>query len=61
MCTLGGAVPYPSGNDQHQNQAGVAPCLDFAQAVCCDADLPPESGQALICCFECAFCANCGG
>jgi hypothetical protein len=26
---------------------------------CCDADLPPESGQALICSFECTFCANC--
>ncbi|MFI8742373.1 DUF1272 domain-containing protein [Stutzerimonas zhaodongensis] len=46
---------------QHQNQAGAAPCSNFARAVCCDADLPPESGQALICCFECAFCANCGG
>jgi len=26
---------------------------------CCDADLPPESGQALICSFEGTFCACC--
>ena len=26
---------------------------------CCDADLPPESGQARICTFECTFCAVC--
>ena len=26
---------------------------------CCDADLPPESTGALICSFECTFCANC--
>jgi len=26
---------------------------------CCDRDLPPESGQARICTFECTFCADC--
>lgn len=26
---------------------------------CCDADLPPDSGQALICTFECTFCRTC--
>jgi hypothetical protein len=26
---------------------------------CCDADLPPESGEARICSFECTFCAAC--
>lgn len=26
---------------------------------CCDRDLPPESGEALICTFECTFCADC--
>lgn len=26
---------------------------------CCDKDLPPESTQALICSFECTFCASC--
>jgi hypothetical protein len=26
---------------------------------CCDQDLPPESGEALICSFECTFCASC--
>jgi hypothetical protein len=26
---------------------------------CCDADLPPESGAARICTFECTFCADC--
>jgi uncharacterized protein len=26
---------------------------------CCDKDLPPESGGALICSFECTFCASC--
>lgn len=27
---------------------------------CCDQDLPPDSGQALICSFECTFCVECG-
>ena len=26
---------------------------------CCDADLPPESPVAMICTFECTFCADC--
>ena len=26
---------------------------------CCDRDLPPESELALICSFECTFCADC--
>ena len=26
---------------------------------CCDVDLPPESGEARICSFECTFCAAC--
>lgn len=26
---------------------------------CCDRDLPPESGEAMICTFECTFCAQC--
>jgi hypothetical protein len=26
---------------------------------CCDRDLPPESPDALICSFECTFCAAC--
>jgi hypothetical protein len=26
---------------------------------CCDVDLPPGSGQARICSFECTFCAAC--
>ncbi len=26
---------------------------------CCDRDLPPESGDALICSFECTFCLDC--
>ena len=25
----------------------------------CDADLPPDSGEARICTFECTFCAAC--
>lgn len=25
----------------------------------CDSDLPPESGNARICSFECTFCADC--
>ncbi len=28
---------------------------------CCDKDLPPESAEALICTFECTFCADCAG
>jgi hypothetical protein len=27
---------------------------------CCGKDLPPDSGEALICSFECTFCAGCG-
>ena len=26
---------------------------------CCDRDLPPDSGNARICTFECTFCASC--
>jgi uncharacterized protein len=26
---------------------------------CCDLDLPPEAENALICSFECTFCADC--
>ena len=26
---------------------------------CCDKDLPPESADAMICSFECTFCAQC--
>ena len=26
---------------------------------CCDRDLPPDSTEALICSFECTFCAAC--
>ncbi len=26
---------------------------------CCDKDLPPDSKQARICTYECAFCAAC--
>lgn len=26
---------------------------------CCDKDLPPDSHEAMICSFECTFCADC--
>jgi hypothetical protein len=26
---------------------------------CCDRDLPPDAGDAMICTFECTFCAEC--
>lgn len=26
---------------------------------CCNKDLPPEATDALICTFECTFCADC--
>jgi hypothetical protein len=26
---------------------------------CCDRDLPPTSGEAFICTFECTFCGDC--
>ena len=26
---------------------------------CCDKDLPPDSSEALICSYECTFCADC--
>jgi hypothetical protein len=26
---------------------------------CCDKDLPPDAADALICSFECTFCAEC--
>ncbi|HEY9839921.1 MAG: DUF1272 domain-containing protein [Candidatus Sericytochromatia bacterium] len=25
----------------------------------CDTDLPPDSSEAMICSFECTFCARC--
>ncbi len=27
---------------------------------CCDRDLPPGAPEAMICSFECTFCASCG-
>jgi hypothetical protein len=27
---------------------------------CCDRDLPPAARDAMICSFECTFCADCG-
>ncbi len=26
---------------------------------CCDRDLPPDASDAMICSFECTFCADC--
>ena len=26
---------------------------------CCDRDLPPDAPDAMICTFECTFCASC--
>ena len=26
---------------------------------CCDKDLPPDSREAMICTYECTFCATC--
>ncbi len=26
---------------------------------CCDKDLPPDAPDALICSYECTFCASC--
>ena len=26
---------------------------------CCDKDLPPHASDAMICTFECTFCADC--
>jgi uncharacterized protein len=26
---------------------------------CCDKDLPPHADDAMICTFECTFCADC--
>ncbi|MBB3287903.1 MULTISPECIES: DUF1272 domain-containing protein [Rhizobium] len=26
---------------------------------CCDKNLPPDSEEAMICTFECTFCADC--
>jgi hypothetical protein len=26
---------------------------------CCDCDLPPEAGNAVICTYECTFCVVC--
>ncbi len=26
---------------------------------CCDRNLPPEAADAMICSFECTFCADC--
>ena len=26
---------------------------------CCDRNLPPDAAEAMICSFECTFCADC--
>lgn len=26
---------------------------------CCDMDLPPDAANAMMCTFECTFCADC--
>ena len=26
---------------------------------CCDKDLPPDAADAMICTYECTFCADC--
>ena len=26
---------------------------------CCDTDLPPDSREAMMCSFECTYCADC--
>jgi len=37
-----------------------APMLEMRpNCECCDADLPAEAGGAMICSFECTFCADC--
>jgi hypothetical protein len=28
---------------------------------CCDRDLPAESREAMMCSFECTYCADCAG
>jgi uncharacterized protein len=28
---------------------------------CCDKDLPPHASDAMMCSFECTFCADCVG
>lgn len=28
---------------------------------CCDRDLPADTREAMICTFECTFCADCAG
>jgi len=28
---------------------------------CCDKDLPPDAADAMICTYECTFCAACVG
>ena len=28
---------------------------------CCDGDLPPASPDAMICTYECTWCASCAG
>ena len=28
---------------------------------CCNKSLPPDSAEAMICSFECTFCASCAG
>jgi hypothetical protein len=32
----------------------LRPCCE-----CCDTDLPPQARDAMICSFECTFCASC--
>ncbi len=47
---------------------GAGGCVDSASMLqmrpnceCCDVDLAPDADRAMICSFECTFCADCAG
>jgi uncharacterized protein len=60
--TFGGVWPQPGRN----RAAPVPPVRHHGEVLelrpnceCCDKDLPPTAGDAVICTFECTFCREC--
>ena len=51
---LAAAWPLLFGAKQGGSMLALRPNCE-----CCDKDLPPEAADALICSFECTFCADC--
>jgi hypothetical protein len=59
-----GARPIPGRIESDDTGALAIPCRSTvlelrAHCECCGKDLLPEAADAMICSFECTFCADC--